>query len=468
MKRAALFCITFCLLITLLTPFASANTASQIQQLSTSYGIDSDKALLGSKQLVDNVKAAFLYECNSGTLMYAWKADEQLYPASLVKIMTALMALERGNLSDVVTVKESTIETVPKKAVSANLVAEEQISLESLLYCLLVGSANDAASVIAEHISGSQEAFVNEMNAYAKQLGCTKTNFTNPHGLHNENQKTTARDMAKILSAAMKNEAFRKVFSTVRCTVPATNKSEERALATGNFLMNTDSLDIYYDKRVTGGRTGVTEDGRRCLAASATGNGMELISIVMGAESVLEDDGHTTTVYGGYKEATTLFDKGFKGYKTAQVLYPEQTVDQCGVINGANDVILGSKTTVYAVLPSKVNLKDLTFRYANNSEIRAPILAGDAITTVEVWYENTCVANATLYAMNSVKDASKEIATIEVDDDGDTAQTILLLIAIAVGIILIFVVAVRIVPRVRRLMRKRRLRKYRSNRRRSR
>lgn len=467
MKRAGLFCLTFCILISLLTPVVYAAPVADVQQGST-YGIDAEKGLLGSKQLIDNAKAALLYEVKSGTLMYAWKADDQVYPASLVKIMTALMAAERGNLNDVVTVKEDVIKTVPYNAVSADLQADEQISLESLLYCLMVGSANDAASVIADHISGSQEAFVAEMNAYAKELGCTKTNFTNPHGLHNDKQKTTARDIAKILSVAMKNETFRKVFTTVRCTVPATNKSKERDLATGNFLLNTDSLDIYFDDRVTGGRTGVTEDGRRCLAASATGNGMELISIVMGAKSEVEDDGYTTTVYGGFKETSTLFDKGFKGYKVAQVLYPEQTVEQCSVLNGSNDVILGSKIAVSAVLPSGVNLKDLTFRYTNNGEFRAPINAGDAISFVEVWYDNICVANAPLYAMNSVKDASREETPVEVENNDETAQTILLIIGIAVGVMVLFVVVLRIIPRIRRVLRKRHLKKYRRNRRRSR
>ena len=264
---------------------------------------------------------------------------------------------------------------------------------------------------------------------------------------------------------ALKNFIF---FGSAYYTVPETNTSAARNLVTVNYMVDIEYRFSYYNSKVTGGRTGVTEDGRRCLAASATGNGMELISIVMGAKSEVEDDGYTTTVYGGYKETSTLIDKGLKGYKTAQVLYPEQTVEQCSVVNGANDVILGSNTTVFAVLPSSVNLKDLTFKYSNSEEIRAPITAGDAVTTVEVWYENTCVANATLYAMNSVKDATQEEIAVESDEEDDTAKTVLLVIGIAVGIILLFVVVVRVVPRIRRLLKKRQLKKYRRNRRRSR
>ncbi len=468
MKKFSICFFVFCLLLSVSVPVASATSAVDAKQGSTSYSIDSETPLLGTKQLIDNAKAVFLYEINSGTLMYAWNADEPVYPASLVKIMTALLAAEKGNLADIVTVKDSVISTVPYNAVSADLQPDEEMSLESLLYCMMVGSANDAAAVIADHISGSQDAFVNEMNAYANQLGCTKTNFTNAHGLHHENQVTTARDMAKILSVAMKNETFYKLFSTVRYSVPATNKSEKRDLVTGNFLMNTDSMDIYLDERVTGGRTGVTEDGRRCLAASAEGNGLTLISIIMGADSVIEEDGYTTTVYGGYNETSALFDKGLDGYKAVQVLYPNQTVTQCSVIDGQNDVILGSNTAVVAVLPAEANLDDLSFRYSNAEQIHAPVAAGDTLSSVEVWYGSTCVANAELFAMNSVDVILQEQVSNDTEKVDDQSRAILITIAIGVGAVLLFLLVIRVIPRIRRCIKSRHLKKYRRNRRRSR
>lgn len=477
MKRLGLILLTFCVLASLLTSFAAAAPVDGEQgdivseatpESDTSYSIDSSMSVLGNAQFIENAKSAFLYEVNSGTLMYAWNADEQLYPASLVKIMTALMAVEKGSLSDVITVTEDVISSVAYNAVSADLQPDEQITLEALLYCMMVGSANDAAAVIADHISGSQEAFVEEMNTYAQELGCTNTNFMNVHGLHHEQQYTSARDMARILSTAMKNETFRTLFATVHYTVPATNKSAERKLSSGNFLMNKDSMEIYFDERVTGGRTGISEDGRRCLAASAEGNGLLLVSVVMGSESVVEEDGYTTTIYGSFKESSMLFDKGLDGYKAVQVLFPDQAVTQHSVIDGENHVVLGAKTAVSAVLPAGVDLDDLTFRYPGAGEIHAPVTSGDALSKVEVWHGNTCVASADLYAMNSVKSVSQMQAHDENEDNDNAAKTILVVIGFTIGGVVLLVVILRLLPKIRRFLSKRHMKQYRRSRRRSR
>ena len=177
------------------------------------HSVDASSTYLGASQIVDNVQAAFVFEVNSDTLMYAHNPDLQVYPASLVKVMTALIAVEQGNLEETIVVDEDTLSTVPYDAVSVELQPGEAISLNELLYCMMTGSANDAAAVIAEHISGTQDAFVQKMNEYAQSLGCTATQFTNVHGLHNEQQYTTVRDLARILSAAVKNEQFCAYFS---------------------------------------------------------------------------------------------------------------------------------------------------------------------------------------------------------------------------------------------------------------
>ena len=476
MKKFVAFCVVLCLLIPFFTFFVSASSVKSTDpsdSLDVSNneilpGIDDTAPILGTAQLFENAKSALLYDISSDTLMYAWNADTQLYPSSLVKIMTALLAIEKGNLSDVVTVKESTISTIPYNAVSAELQADEQITLEALLYCMMVGSANDAAAVIAEHISGSQDQFVQEMNIKAADLGCANSKFMNVHGLHHDEQYSTARDIGRILSAAMKNETFCKIFSTVKYSIPATNKSGIRDLSTGNFLMNTDDMEIYFDARVTGGRTGVAQDGTRCLAASAEGNGLNLISIVMGSEDVVEDDGYTTTIYGGYKETTQLFDKGLDGFKAVVVLYPGQAVCQLDVIDGINQVVLGSNVSVSALLPADVGLDNLTFRYTNSDEIRAPIKSGDALSSVEVWNGNTCVATADLYAMNSVKTIVQEQADAENIDNGNTAKVILIILVVIIGGAILVFVGIRILPNINRFLRKRRMRRFRRNRRRSR
>ena len=263
MKKLNIFCLTIILLISSfrVSVFAqpqseTANETHPQFQVNASYGIDSEITLLGNDRLVKNLRSAIVFEANSNTLMYAWNADTQLFPASFVKIITALVAIEKGNLADIVTVSADAIASVPHDAVSAELVAGEEISLENLLYCLLLGSANDAAVVIAEHISGTEAAFVDLLNSYAIELGCKDTHFVNAHGLHSQQQYTTARDSARILAAAIKNEDFYRIFTATKHTIGETNKTPLRNLLSGNLLMDPNSK-LYYDSRVVGGRTGV-------------------------------------------------------------------------------------------------------------------------------------------------------------------------------------------------------------------
>lgn len=475
MKIILTICILLCFIIHPMTTLVSGspiaeNTVPQegsdTVAINTCHTFDATSTLLGSQKLFDNAKAAILYEATSETLMYTMNPDERMYPASLVKIMTALIAVEKGALSDSVIVTESAISSLPIDAVSADLVADEQISLEDLLYCLLVGSANDAAVVIAEHISGSQNAFVQLMNQYAQELGCTGTQFTNAHGLHNADQYTTARDAARILDAAMKNEVFRSIFTAVKHTVPATNKSEERNLGSNNSLMDTTSK-LYYDPRVIGGRTGVTEDGRRCIAVAAENNGMLLISVVLGSETTYQEDGYSAISVGGYHETTTLLDAGFNGYKSAQILFANQALKQCDVVNGSSDVILGSQVSVSAVLPENVTAADLSLRYSE-LELHAPVAAGQKVSSVQVWHGNMCVAEADLYALNSVESTDSVKITQDTEVDNGKWVTVLWIILGTIGVVAVIPVLIRVISRIRLMAAKNRSKRYRRSRRRSR
>ena len=378
----------------------SSITETEPQRVEDIVGIDAPSAILGPKKMVDNVKAAVVFESNSEAMMYAYNADAPMYPASFVKIMTALIAIENGELSTEVVVTDSAIRSIPYDAVSMKLSANEVITLENLLYGLIVGSANDAAAVIAEHIAGSQQKFVDMMNQRAQSMGCIGTTFTNVHGLHDENQHTTARDAARILNIALKNETFYKVFTTVSVDIPETNKSQMRDLSTGNSLMDKTSR-LYFDGRVIGGRTGVTQDGRRCLAAAAKTNGMLLISIVMGAESVYQEDGYSAISVGGYKETSKLLDFCDSKYKAAQILYPGQIIRQLSVADGSSDLVIGPKETLTAVLPKDATVADMSFQYLDKI-INAPVHAGDVISRVQVWSGGMCIAQTDLYAMNNV------------------------------------------------------------------
>ena len=411
-------------------------------------GLDAPGAILGTEKLVNNVKAAVVYEANSGTMMYSWNADAPLYPASFVKLMTALLAIEKGNLADEVVVSETVKNSIPIDAVSIKLSVGEVVTLENLLYGLIVGSGNDAAVVIAEHISGSETKFVELMNERAREMGCIGTNFTNVHGLHDENQCITARDAAKMLDAALKNEVFYKMFSTVSFDIPATNKSAVRNLMTGNSLMDKTSR-LYFDSRAIGGRTGVTNDGRRCLAAAAKSNGMFLITIVMGAESVYQDDGYSAISVGGYKETSDLLDLCDSKYKAAQILYPGQILRQMSVADGLNDLTIGPNETLMAVLPKDAVVSDLDFRYVDRI-LKAPISKGDLISQVQVWSDGMCIAQADMFAMNNVAVRNADVHEDEADaTDGLAVVLSVITVAIVIAVIMYYAKRFNLIGRLR-------------------
>lgn len=406
--------ISIFLIISLLVFPVSANTeptqpivdASQDQTTYGCYSADAQDAFLGTSQIVKNAKSVFLYELNTKTLMYALEPDQPLSPSSFVKILTAIVAIENGDLDSAVTVTESALADLPKSAVSVDLVENEVLTLKDLLYCMLVGSANDAAAVIAQYIGGSQVRFAEMMNTYAEKIGCNGSRFTNPHGLHDPMQLTTARDAAKILEFAMGNEVFRTIFCSAEYTVPATNKSADRYLITGNYMMSTDEIEIYFDERVIGGRTGVANDGTRCLATVARVGTMDLLCVVMGAESVYEEGGNRIRSYGGYNETKALLDTGFTGYRATQILFDGQALIQFNIENSDCLLSAGPHTTISTVLPETVAVSDLSFRYSEDGKLRAPIKQGEKVSSVEVWYNGILLAATDLFAMNDVYDLS--------------------------------------------------------------
>lgn len=483
MKKTSVISLILCAIILVgcikFPVYGQENTEnSSTVDLSVSSGthsVDASISVLGDQQITDNAKSVILYETKTETLMYGYNLDEKVFPSSLVKILTALIAIEKGDLTQVITIREDVLNTVPIDAVSAELLPGEMISLENLLYCMMVGSANDAAAVIADHISGSQDAFVDEMNRYAADLGCTSSNFVNVHGLHHEEQYTTTRDLCRILAAAIKNETFYTIFSTVNYTVPPTNLSpEERVMTTGNYMMSKpDGMETYYDERVTGGRTGVNEDGGRCLAVCAESNGMQLISILMGAKSVYADDGYNTQIYGSFKETSAILDAGFDGFKIAQILFENQVLTQRPVVNGVNQVFLGTNVSASTILPENITSADLSYRYEDvYPQLAPPVMSGQLLSYVQVWYGNICVAQSELYALNEVRSVDDAIFQPPVSEEKDVLGIVIRIVLVVLAVAAIVFVVLFLLRRVRTRAltnaAKKRSRRNRRNRRRSR
>jgi len=250
-------------------------------------------------------------------------------------------------------------------------------------------------------VAGSQERFVEQMNLKGAQLGFRGTVFTNPHGLHDPAQMTTARDMAKLLAYATTIDGFAPFFAATSYTVPKTNLSEERELSSTNYMMIPEKK-LYYDSRVTGGRTGITDDRKRTLAVTAKTDDLHYAAVILSAVPVFEDDGYTVKYFGTYEEMGELLDMGFDGYRRTQVLMPGQVLMQCDVANGANAVAAMSEDTVTIVLPSGITMDQLQVHYSENiSNLNAPIEAGKKLSEVQIWYNNICVAVSSVIAGNS-------------------------------------------------------------------
>ena len=247
--------------------------------------------------------AAVIMEDSTNTVLYAKNADQQLYPGGTVKVMTTLLAPENTQLTDQVTMTDTGVSGVTDGGANISAQLGEVFTIEQCLYAMLLSSANDVALQIAEHIGGSVDGFVQMMNDRAAQLGCTGTVFTNPTGLPDENQHTTAHDMALIMKAAIDNDTFRTIAGTTSYTISATNVSGGERVLTNNFSMLNSANAAYYPNCI-GGREGYTEASGSTLVCGAEKNGTTLIAVVLQGAS------GTTAA-----EAGSLLNYGFDNFQ---------------------------------------------------------------------------------------------------------------------------------------------------------
>ena len=270
--------------------------------------------------------AAIVMETSTNTVLYSKNADQALYPASAVKVMTCLMALENSSLDDQVTMTATGVSGVTDGGANISAQLDEVFTMEQCLYAIMVASANDIALQVAEHISGSVEDFVAAMNTRAQELGCTNTVFTNPTGLPDENQHTTAHDMALIMEAAMANDTFRTIAQTTSYTIPATNVSGGDRVLTNNFTMINSSSNSYYEPCI-GGKEGYTEASGSTLVCEASKNNMKLVCVVLNGASGVTDDEAIALLNYGFDNFTplTLPDDDFNRLSGGTVIVPAGT-----------------------------------------------------------------------------------------------------------------------------------------------
>ena len=305
----------------------TADTAADTAVQTADPSIVTTNGIQGWPQASDiSSTAAIVMETSTNTVLYSKNADQALYPASAVKVMTCLMALENSSLDDQVTMTATGVSGVTDGGANISAQLDEVFTMEQCLYAIMVASANDIALQVAEHISGSVEDFVAAMNTRAQELGCTNTVFTNPTGLPDENQHTTAHDMALIMEAAMANDTFRTIAQTTSYTIPATNVSGGDRVLTNNFTMINSSGDSYYEPCI-GGKEGYTEASGSTLVCEASKNNMKLVCVVLNGASGVTDNEAIALLNYGFDNFTplTLPDDDFNRLSGGTVIVPAGT-----------------------------------------------------------------------------------------------------------------------------------------------
>lgn len=278
--------------------------------------------------------AAILIDSSSEKVLYSKNENQKMYPASTTKILTAILTIENCNLNDVVTVPYEAISSITSGYSVAALQAGEQLTVEQLLQVMLVHSANDAANVLAFHVSGSIENFANLMNNKVSELCLTNTHFTNPSGMHDENHYTTAHDLAIIMKYCMKNDTFRSLSSLKYCTIPATNKYDVRVFNTTNELLIYDNRDVssnYYYKYAIAGKTGYTTQAKNCLVSVAKKENLELICVVLSAGI------YPNNVSAKFVDTKSIFDYGYNNYTIKKLREKDAIATQIEIGNGTKE-----------------------------------------------------------------------------------------------------------------------------------
>lgn len=318
-----------------------------------------------------------LIEEKSGRVLLEKNANVKMPMASTTKIMTAILAIEYGNLEDEV---EIIGDKVNIEGSSIFLKDGEIIKLEDLIYGLMLRSGNDSAIAIANHISGSEEEFVKLMNKKAKEIGALSTNFTNPHGLHNDNHYTTAYDLALITRYAFKNKKFEEISSSKDYR---THSSREY-----NYFVNKNSTLWDYEGG-DGVKIGYTMRANRCLVASASRNNMRLIAV-------------TLRDYNWFNDAYTLMNYGFENYSLYPIYQKDQLITQINVLNGEREKlpIVAAGDLMY---PLKDEEKDKVKISINVEEkVEAPVVKGAELGSIEVYLDGKLIKKDKLVAKYDV------------------------------------------------------------------
>ena len=355
----------------------------------------------GAMPVIDHCIGAYLYNFENDEVLFSVGTDERVYPTSTVKLMTGIVAIEElgDDLSRQVTITGEMLSKVAGNNVG--LMAGEVVTVEQLLYAMLVNSANDAAMVLAYAASGSVEAFVDKMNEKANTLGAYKTYYANPTGMHNDAMVTTVADTAIIAKYAYTLPLFMEIVSTPKYVMEATNLSDYRNIYNRNCLLSKYYNVNYPYPRATGMNAGATTQGGYAICATAeeSSTGLSYLAIVMGADEV---DG---AIYS-YVNAIKLFEWAFRNYDYIEVLSADRIICELPVrLSSTLDyVTLVPSETIEVYLPTTVNVeRDIRYSYNTYEDaMDAPIATGEEAGTITVLMGDRILGSCTLVTTSSV------------------------------------------------------------------
>jgi len=408
------------------------------------------------------VKSAAIYvaDADSGYVYYDRNSDTRVYPASLTKIMTAMLvveAVERGEVSldDMVTAQPGYAYDMVEDGSTSSILEGETMSLEDLLYCTLLASANEACNIVAMYICGDVATFVDRMNQRAQELGCTGTHFANPHGLPNEDHYTTAHDMYLIAKQAMTYDTFATICDTAEYTISETNMSSVRALSNTNGLINSNSIykGFYYEPAI-GIKTGYTSSAGYCLVSSAEKDGVHLFCIVMGG--VMTESTNGSLDYSNYTDSINLYNWVFENYSLREIVVNDELITEIGVTLGsdADTLPLRVQSPISAVISNDADLSKLEKKvtiYSEDGTCEAPIQEGQVLGELTVSLDGVEYGSTYLVANRSVDLSYLQSmgATVKNTLHNTWVRVALLVILLIVAVYLVLVIRYRMTYRKR-------------------
>jgi D-alanyl-D-alanine carboxypeptidase (penicillin-binding protein 5/6) len=323
--------------------------------------------------------AAVLMDADSGRVLYSKNSHEQLPPASLTKIMTALLVVENGNLDKEVYASEHASK-IPESSI--NLRPGEMLTRRQLLYACMLHSANDAATALAESVAGSEVDFVKLMNKRADQLGMRDTHFCNAHGLETKGHYTSAYDLTLLTRQAMTNFAFRQVVKTKEISIPREHPFQNRVLFNENRLLNRYQGTI-------GVKTGYTRQAGNCVVGVAQRGNLELIAVCLNSPDV-------------YNDLEKMLDFGFSHYQKLTLKKAEQVSVKVNVLMGQSATVTARPGCDLAVAITPEEKPQLTYRLFPRSQVFAPVKPGDIVGTCKIFLNGCEISQVKLVAGNSV------------------------------------------------------------------